>query len=51
MAKNDKETILYVSRLKKYYEITGLLKTVDYVKALDDVSFALRKGETFGIVG
>ncbi len=51
MAKNDKETILYVSRLKKYYDITGLLKTVGYVRALDDVSFSLRKGETFGIVG
>lgn len=51
MANNEKEIILYVSRLKKYYEITGLLRTTGYVKALDDVSFTLRKGETFGVVG
>lgn len=51
MAKENKETMLYVSRLKKYYEITGLLRTTGYVKALDDVSFSLRKGETFGVVG
>lgn len=51
MQHSEKDTILYVSRLKKYYDITALLRTTGYVKALDDVSFSLRKGETLGIVG
>ena len=51
MSHNEKEKILYVSRLKKYYDITALFRTTGFVKALDDVSFSLRKGETLGIVG
>ena len=51
MSHNEKEKILYVSRLKKYYDITALFRTTGYVKALDDVSFSLRKGETLGVVG
>ena len=51
MSHSEKEKILYVSRLKKYYDITALFRTTGYVKALDDVSFSLRKGETLGIVG
>jgi oligopeptide/dipeptide ABC transporter ATP-binding protein len=47
------ETLLQVSHLKKYFPIKrGILRrTVGYVKAVDDVSFAVRKGETLGIVG
>ncbi len=47
------ENLLEVSHLKKYFPIKrGILsKTVGYVKAVDDVSFTIRKGETLGLVG
>ncbi len=50
---NIKEDILRVDGLKMYFPVTkGLLKrTVGYVKAVDDVSFTVRRGETLGIVG
>jgi peptide/nickel transport system ATP-binding protein len=46
-------TILQVNGLKKYFPIQrGVFRrTVGHVKAVDDVSFYLRKGETLGIVG
>lgn len=45
--------LLEVKGLKKYFPIQkGLLrKTVGYVKAVDDVSFFVREGETLGLVG
>ncbi|MGB8983123.1 MAG: oligopeptide/dipeptide ABC transporter ATP-binding protein [Anaerolineales bacterium] len=45
--------LLEVKGLKKYFPIQkGLLrKTVGYVKAVDDISFYVRKGETLGLVG
>ncbi|EJL39597.1 ATP-binding cassette domain-containing protein [Brevibacillus agri] len=45
--------LVEVHRLKKYYPITGGLlgRTVGHVKAVDDVSFSIKKGETFGLVG
>ncbi|RFA35924.1 peptide ABC transporter substrate-binding protein [Virgibacillus dokdonensis] len=49
----QKDTLLEVQNLKKYYPIhTGFFKrkTGD-VKAVDDISLTLRKGETFGLVG
>jgi len=47
------EILLNVQNLKKYFPIKkGLLsKTVGYVKAVDDVSFKINKGETLGLVG
>lgn len=46
-------TLLEVKGLKKYFPITsGLMsRTVGYVKAVDDVSFSVRRGETLGLVG
>jgi oligopeptide transport system ATP-binding protein len=47
------DVLLKVDNLKKYFPITGGLfgKTVGHVKAVDDVSFYVRKGETLGLVG
>ena len=49
MEKN--EILLEVKNLKKYYPVrTGFVKKTE-LKAVDDVSFFIRKGETLGIVG
>lgn len=47
------EILLDVKNLKKYFPIKrGLFsKTVGHVKAVDDVSFTINKGETLGLVG
>ncbi|GIP32716.1 ABC transporter ATP-binding protein [Paenibacillus sp. J2TS4] len=47
------EVLLKVHRLKKYFPIRGGIfqKTVGQVKAVDDISFTLKKGETLGLVG
>jgi len=45
------ENLVEVKNLKEYFQInTGLLKSKP-LKAVDDVSFAIRKGETLGLVG
>jgi len=51
MKKND--VLLEVKNLKKYFPIRkGLLgKDVQNVKAVDDISFHIKKGETLGLVG
>jgi peptide/nickel transport system ATP-binding protein len=48
-----REALVEVKQLKKYYPITGGIfgRTIGHVKAVDDVSFAIRKGEAFGLVG
>lgn len=45
--------LLRVTNLKKYYPIKGgfLGQTVNHVKAVDDISFAVNEGETVSIVG
>lgn len=46
------ETILKAEHVKMYFPIRGALgKVLNYVKAVDDVSLSLRKGETYGLVG
>ncbi|MBK9228412.1 MAG: dipeptide ABC transporter ATP-binding protein [Ignavibacteria bacterium] len=47
------DVLLEVNGLKKYFPIkTGIFsKTVGHVKAVDDVSFKIKKGETLGLVG
>ena len=52
-AQNGSSQILDVDNLKVYFPIiTGMLRrTTGYVKAVDDVSFSLQEGETFGLVG
>lgn len=47
------ETILEVKNLKKYFPIRAgvFQKTVGHVKAVDDISFTMKKGETLGLVG
>lgn len=50
---SESEYILEVKDLYKWFEIrSGILsKTVGYVKAVDGVSFKVRRGETIGLVG
>lgn len=47
------ENLIEVRHLKKYFPIKGgiLARTVENVKAVDDVSLFIRKGETLGLVG
>ncbi|MGM7680848.1 ABC transporter ATP-binding protein [Cytobacillus sp. Hm23] len=49
----EKESLLEIVNLKTYYPIKGgiLRRTIGNVKAVDDVSFEIKKGETFGLVG
>ena len=47
----DPEYLVQVDHLKEYFPIsTGFLKTT-MLKAVDDVSFKIRRGETLGLVG
>jgi peptide/nickel transport system ATP-binding protein len=51
--KRDEDLILRVEGLKKYFPVSqGLFKKVSkYVKAVNDVSFSIKIGQTFGLVG
>ena len=50
---HNEDNILEVSHLKKYFPIGGsvLTKSKGYVKAVDDVSFNIKRGTTMGLVG
>ncbi|MBE1445349.1 dipeptide ABC transporter ATP-binding protein [Paenibacillus sp. OAS669] len=45
--------LIEVERLSKYYPIkkSGLRRPSSFIHAVDEVSFTIRKGETFGLVG
>ncbi len=47
------DKLIVVKNLKKYFiKSTGLLvKKTEYIKAVDDVSFYIKRGETLGLVG
>ncbi|MCL1862269.1 MAG: ATP-binding cassette domain-containing protein [Defluviitaleaceae bacterium] len=47
------KVLLDVKNLKQYFPIKGGLvgRTINYVKAVDDVSFTVHEGETLSIVG
>ena len=49
----DPQYILMVNDLKKYFPIKGgmMSKTVGHVKAVDGVTFNLKRGTTMGLVG
>ncbi len=49
----DENPLLIVKDLKKYYPVKGgiITHTVAQVKAVDGVSFFIKKGETLGLVG
>jgi ABC-type oligopeptide transport system, ATPase component len=42
--------LLYVSHVKKYFDITSLFRNVGKVRAVDDVTFKLNSGETLGLL-
>ena len=45
------ENLVEVKHLQQYFPAGGMGKNKQYVQAVDDVSFAIRKGETLGLVG
>ena len=47
------ENILEVKELKKYFPIKAgvIQRVVGHVKAVDGISFNIKKGSTFGLVG
>lgn len=49
----EQELVFQVNHLKKYFPVYGgfFKKEVASVKALDDISLSIHKGETLGIVG
>lgn len=48
----EKQPLLEVRNLKKYFPVRSQLgRTSAYVKAVDDVSFTMYEGETYGLVG
>jgi len=53
MIKDNGKPLLEVQNLVKYFPVKGgvFRRVVDWVQAVDDVSFSINKGETLGLVG
>lgn len=53
MKEENKAPLIRAEHLKKYYPVKGgvITHTTGYVRAVDDVSFSIREGETLGLVG
>ncbi len=50
----EKKEIIAVKELKKYFPVTkGVFfsKVIGHIKAVDNISFSIRQGETLGLVG
>ncbi|MEE1086109.1 MAG: ABC transporter ATP-binding protein [Schaedlerella sp.] len=45
------DELIKIEHLKQWFPAGGWGKNKKYVKAVDDVSFAIKKGETLGLVG
>ena len=52
-AEKDQENLLVVKDLYKYFPIKSSFfrKTIGYVKAVDGISFKIKRGTTMGLVG
>jgi oligopeptide/dipeptide ABC transporter ATP-binding protein len=52
-ASQNHDVLIQVENLIKYFPVRGgiLRRVVDWVQAVDDVSFEIKKGETLGLVG
>ncbi len=51
MSETNKQNLIEVKNLKKYFDISTGMFSSKPLKAVDDVSFAIKKGETLGLVG
>ena len=49
--KNDAKKLIEVSHMVKHFDVSQGLFHKEYVHAVEDVSFAIHKGETLGLVG
>lgn len=45
------QSLIEVKNLKKYFGGGGIITKKPYIKAVDDISFSINRGETFGLVG
>ena len=48
---SEKKTLVEVRNLKEYFNINTGIFTSKPLKAVDDISFSIRQGETLGLVG